>query len=363
MPETAGNLQSQDADQTDRPYKLTSQDIEGSDAKSLAISRNAGNLGMARSSEGHDKQKDEDKVAVLDKVSERIIVHQPLSALPSAGAKFMRPDKIKQAEEPAVCERRSTGQVGQPSDLRDDGNCDDHSRPLGSVPFERTSPIRDLQELRICAAEAERLWQEQTSLEVSCDILQALTCIKAKSHSFHAIVAELQERVRLQEHAARKLDEICQELSRSDAMQQSPYRNKLIEERQLQKELQNEPMKQQEAEATLADREQMWLVQLEREARKLREQLMSKIRLQAKARAPKVLAEAEARRAAAEQLRRSAKASLEIRKSLQLPSEAKAEVRKGPKTGPPKAALPRGGHSSPFNPPRRNIEALHLRCS
>ena len=144
------------------------------------------------------------------------------------------------------------------------------------------------------------------------------------------MVAELQQRVRLQENVSERVDEISKDLVGDEATQKSPYGVEYLRKKS--------SLESQLKQSRSPLEEEFFAIQLERVARKLHGQLLSKIRFQAKAEAKKAQAEAEARRAATEDLRRAAKASLEMRKNL-------------PNSHSPKIGFPKATRA--FDPPLR----------
>ena len=147
-----------------------------------------------------------------------------------------------------------------------------------------------LDEIQQSRAEAERLWQEQLSLEISCDIFRSLNSVK--SDAFKEQVAELQQRVCLQRSCQKRLTEF-----RTEFRGRQPPEELTVER-----------------------------LQLEREARRLHEELLLKIRVKAKDEAKMALAEEARKKAELEEWRKAAKASLEIRRNL------KPDLKPAPKT-------------------------------
>ena len=172
-------------------------------------------------------------------------------------------------------------------------------------------------------AEAERLWKEQVRLEILCDILRSLSCVKADSKVFKAVTAELKQRLRLQEEARERLEVIRSNLtSAEDASHQQRLPSRSSTGLTYSIERTKVDMSVTALEHPV--------IHLEREARRLHGQLLSKIRVRAEAEAKKALAEAEKKKKDAEQWRRSAKASLEIRKKLQ-PCGSEKDPKNGPR--------------------------------
>lgn len=252
----------------------------------------------------------------LPSKSERIIVHQPQPPTPSTSIQYSRQPKLtpnlhhlpEQAKTETV-HQGTPGQVLEPGP----------ARPARPQPDDFIMSIGDLAARR---AEAERLWKEQVRLEILCDILRSLSCVKADSKVFKAVTAELKQRVRLQEEARERLEVIRSNLTGAEDashQQRLPSRSSTG---------------LMSIERTKADMSVTALehpvIQLEREARRLHGQLLSKIRVRAEAEAKKALAEAEKKKKDAEQWRRSAKASLEIRKKLQ-PCGSERDPKNGPR--------------------------------
>ena len=164
-----------------------------------------------------------------------------------------------------------------PADLPEAKKLEDLEPPSSELSELRKLPLLD--EIQRRRAEAERLWQEQLNLEISCDIFRSLNSVK--SDAFKEQVAELQQRVRLQRSCQKRLEEF------RDTQTQRPEEELTVER-----------------------------LQLEREGRRLHEELLSKIRVNAKDEAKMALAEEARKKAELEGWRKAAKASLEIRRNL-----------------------------------------------
>ncbi|CAJ1458733.1 unnamed protein product [Effrenium voratum] len=212
----------------------------------------------------------------------RPTVHQPQAR--SSSAKLLSPEKrdprSRHAERPSppVAPVRPELESGASGDPRQRETLAD------SVQEDEIQP----------GVKAESLWQEQIRLDISCEVLRALSCVKAKPEVFNAAEAELRQRVRLQEAAQREAAEL-----RAQAEGAS------VETLLHQLGMELEPGREGELRA-----------RLQREARLLHGRLLADIAARAKAEAKARLAEEAARRSDAERWRRTAKASLEIRKHL-----------------------------------------------
>ena len=265
----------------------------------------------------------------LPSKSERIIVHQPQPPTPTS-TQYSRPPKPTpnlhhppEHPEQTKTETVHQGTPGQALEPRP-------ARPARPARPERPQPddmsIGDLAARR---AEAERLWKEQVRLEIWCDILRSLSCVKADEKVFKAVTAELKQRVRLQEEARERLEVIRSNLTGADGASQQRLPSKSSTG------ITGITGLTYSIERTKADMEHVTalehpVIHLEREARRLHGQLLSKIRVRAEAEAKKAFAEAEKKKKDAEQWRRSAKASLEIRKKLQ-PCGSERDPKSGPR--------------------------------
>eukprot|EP00438_Fugacium_kawagutii_P017165 Skav200460 [mRNA] locus=scaffold4319:43647:53613:+ [translate_table: standard] len=157
-------------------------------------------------------------------------------------------------------------------------------------------------ELNARRAEAERLWKQQIVLQTHCDILRSISCVK-RSAAFAAVTAELKHRVCLQSEITERLDSIRSFLSSA----KEPGKEGKEDQKERQKERSGEVSRSGEIS-------QQKCFQLDREARRLHAELLSKIRLRAEAEAKTALAEAKRKAQNSQQWRTSAKASLEMRK-------------------------------------------------
>jgi len=229
---------------------------------------------------------------VVESMEKLIVVHQPQP--PSVDKK---PTRSTQSNlDP---EAQSGVYQGRP------GEVGERPEPQGtpSLPSPSSLPFAPSVHESTYRAEAENLWKEQIRLEISCDILRCLHCVKARDgRVFKTATTELMQRVRLQEEARNRLAEIRSKLMDRGYTGNAGYTQEAC-------------VKLDQASS---DKPHIFL---EREARRLHEELLLKLRLRAEAEAKKALAEAERKQKDAEQRRRAAKASLAIRKNLSDPKK------------------------------------------
>ena len=221
--------------------------------------------------------------------SDCTVVHQPQP--PSVDKKL----KARSTQSSLDPEAHGVYQ-GRPGEVRE------RPEPQGtpSLPSPSSLPFAPSVHESTYRAEAENLWKEQIRLEISCDILRCLHCVKARdSRAFKTATTELMQRVRLQEEARSRLAEIRSKLMDRGYTGNAGYTEEACVKLDQASRSSDQP-----------------LIFLEREARRLHEELLLKLRLRAEAEAKKALSEAERKQKDAEQRRRAAKASLAIRKNL-----------------------------------------------
>lgn len=236
-------------------------------------------------------------VESMEKLSKRdcsdTIVHQPQPPSVDKKAKARStPSNLDPEAQSGVYQGRP-GEVGEMPE----------TQGTPSLPSPSSLPFAPSVHESTYRAEAENLWKEQIRLEISCDILRCLHCVKARdSRVFKTATAELMQRVRLQEEARNRLAEIRSKLMDRGYTGNAGYTEEAC-------------VKLDQASKS-SDKPHIFL---EREARRLHEELLLKLRLRAEAEAKKALLEAERKQKDAEQRRRAAKASLAIRKNLSDP--------------------------------------------
>ena len=248
----------------------------------------------------------------IEKSPKSDIVHQPQPPTPCTSPSTSQA-QYSRSRPPIRPEQKNTETVHQdkPHQALESGS---QARPQAPPSFDEVNARR---------MEAERLWKEQVRLEIFCDILRSLSCLKADSRVFKTVTAELKQRVCLQEEARERLEAIRSNLGSAASSASS-------EQKDAQQDASHHShSKANESADSVAALDPV--IQLEREARQLHEELLSKIRIRAEAEAKKALAEADRKKKDIEQWRRSAKASLEIRKKLQPDSSDPKNGQNGPK--------------------------------
>ncbi|CAE7436863.1 unnamed protein product [Symbiodinium natans] len=193
--------------------------------------------------------------------------------------------------------------------------------PVPAPVPESTAPESEselLKRLEKANSAAEDLWQEQHRLEISCEVARSLGCVKAEAEIFLAQVAELRCRAELHSAAQERLGQ----LRAAAKAVAAPAKPEDLEELEgMLSKAQSSP----EALRCMAldlrtrcrQKEAILRVKMEHEARRLRGQIFASIAARAKAEARLAQALAANKSAEAQHWRRTAKASLEMRRRLQ----------------------------------------------
>eukprot|EP00439_Symbiodinium_sp_Y106_P046002 s361_g5.t2 len=287
----------------------------------------------------------------------QMVVHQP--RLPSVQTQACTPDasptRRSQARTPdASPTRRAQVKVAeapvelQPEVLKD--------RRVPEQPAAADSAQERLKRIEKANAEAEDLWQEQLSVEISCEVARNLGSLKAQPEIFMAQVAELRLRSNLHKAASERYAELLATARAAASSPVSPAKPTDLEdlEESLSKAQRCPEALQQMASdlrTRCREKEAILRVKLDHDARQLRSQIFASIAARAKAEARLAQARAASKSAEAQQVRRAAEASLEMRRHLQ--DGGSSTLEKGPgatrKAFVPAARKPiKGATSSEF---------------
>ncbi|CAE7637457.1 unnamed protein product [Symbiodinium sp. CCMP2592] len=242
----------------------------------------------------------------------QMVVHQP--RLPSVQTQACTPD--------ASPTRRSQARTPDASPTR-------RAQEERAVPEDRKVPEQPpdsaqerLTRIEKANAEAEDLWQEQLSVEISCEVARNLGSLKAQPEIFMAQVAELRLRSNLHKAASERYAELLATARAAASSPVSPAKPADLED--LEESLSKaqrcpEALRQMASDlrTRCREKEAILRVKLDHDTRQLRSQIFASIAARAKAEARLAQARAASKSAEAQQFRRAAEASLEMRRHLQ----------------------------------------------